>query len=238
MLSASPAARRLPRPIAAAPALPLSLALVALVATACAHPSASTGGVSPSPSPMSNMSTMAPNPDPRVGLKGGLWDAAEAAWNLRLVSSTRPTEQFVGKTNSDIAFIGPYVIQGSYNGFQIWDISDPAHPTLKTAYICPASQSDVSVYKNLLFVSAEAPSARLDCGDGGGQGHGQPGAAPRHPHLRHQRHRAPERRRQRADLPWVAHPHAGRRPEGPGQRLHLHLGLVARAVPERALRAA
>jgi len=59
------------------------------------------------------------------------------------------------------------VIQGSYNGYQIWNISDPAHPTLKTAFYCPASQSDVSVYKNLLFVSAEAPTARLDCG---GQG--------------------------------------------------------------------
>ena len=50
---------------------------------------------------------------------------------------------------------------------QIWDISDAAHPTLKTAYVCPASQSDVSVYKNLMFVSAEAPTARIDCGPAG-----------------------------------------------------------------------
>ena len=69
--------------------------------------------------------------------------------------------------NSDLTFTGPYAIQGSFNGYQVWDISNPAHPTLKTAYYCPASQSDVSVYKNLLFVSAEAPTARLDCG---GQG--------------------------------------------------------------------
>ena len=33
-----------------------------------------------------------------------------------------------------------------------------------TGYFCPASQSDVSVYRNLLFVSAEATSGRLDCG--------------------------------------------------------------------------
>jgi hypothetical protein len=46
----------------------------------------------------------------------------------------------------------------------IWDISDPTHPTLKTSFVCPASQSDVSIYKNLMFESAEAPSARLDCG--------------------------------------------------------------------------
>jgi hypothetical protein len=73
----------------------------------------------------------------------------------------------VGSTNSDLAFIGNYAIQGNYNGFQVWDISTPSKPVLKTSYYCPASQSDVSVYKNLLFVSAEAPSARLDCG---GQG--------------------------------------------------------------------
>src|SRR5205823_7677003 len=31
-------------------------------------------------------------------------------------------------------------------------------------YVCPASQSDVSVYKNLLFVSGEGLSGRIDCG--------------------------------------------------------------------------
>jgi len=140
----------------------LSLAIVTLAVTACAHPNASTGEVAPSPT--GSMSTAAPSPDPRVGLKGGLWDAGQAAWNMRLVSNTHPSEQFAGKTNSDLAFLGNYVIQGSYNGFQVWDITNPSGPTLKTAYLCPASQSDVSVYKNLLFESAEAPTARLDCG--------------------------------------------------------------------------
>ena len=31
-------------------------------------------------------------------------------------------------------------------------------------YVCPASQSDVSVYKNLLFVSGEGQTGRVDCG--------------------------------------------------------------------------
>jgi len=108
-----------------------------------------------------------PNPDPRVGLKAGKYDAAEAAWNMRVLSESRPSEKFVDATNSDLAFTGPYAIQGSYNGFQVWDISNPTHPTLAVAYYCPASQSDVSVYKNLLFVSAESNSGRLDCGDQG-----------------------------------------------------------------------
>jgi len=31
-------------------------------------------------------------------------------------------------------------------------------------YLCPASQNDVSVYRNLLFMSAEATNSRADCG--------------------------------------------------------------------------
>jgi hypothetical protein len=83
---------------------------------------------------------------------------------MRVVSETPPSEKFAGITNSDISFSGPYAIQGNYNGYQVWDISNPGRPTLKTAYVCPASQSDVSVYKNLLFVSGEGTGARIDCG--------------------------------------------------------------------------
>ncbi|MEO8881000.1 MAG: hypothetical protein ABI446_11455 [Gemmatimonadaceae bacterium] len=115
-------------------------------------------------SPSADMSATAPNPDPRVGLRAGQMDAQEATWNLHVLSSTPPSEKFVGIINSDLAFTGPYAIQGSYAGYQIWDISNPSHPTLKTAYFCPASQSDVSVYKNLLFVSGEGLTGRVDCG--------------------------------------------------------------------------
>ena len=108
-----------------------------------------------------------PKADPRVGLKAGLWDAAQSQWNLKVVSETRPPEKFVGSTNSDMAFTGKYAIQGNYNGFQVWDISNPSKPVLTTAYFCPASQSDVSVYKNLLFVSGEGNGGRLDCGGEG-----------------------------------------------------------------------
>ncbi|NUQ21481.1 MAG: hypothetical protein HOQ09_11020, partial [Gemmatimonadaceae bacterium] len=117
--------------------------------------------------PAGSMSATAPNPDPRVGLKAGLYDAGEAAWNLEVLSKTPPAPSFAGKVNSDLAFTGNYAIQGSYNGWQIWDISNPSHPTLATAYVCPASQSDVSVYKNLLFISGEGLSGRIDCGTQG-----------------------------------------------------------------------
>jgi hypothetical protein len=110
------------------------------------------------------VSALAPSPDPRVGLSPGYWDAGQAAWNLELVSTTPPSEKFLGVTNSDLAFTGKYTIQGNYNGFQVFDISDPAKPALVLTYLCPASQSDVSVYKNLLFVSGEGQTGRVDCG--------------------------------------------------------------------------
>lgn len=113
------------------------------------------------------MSAMAPSPDPRVGLKAGVHDAGQAIWNMRLLSETPPPPAFRGITNSDLAFLGNYAIQGNYNGWQIWDISTPSRPSLVTAYVCPASQSDVSVYRNLLFISGEGLSGRLDCGTQG-----------------------------------------------------------------------
>ena len=114
-----------------------------------------------------DMSTTAPVPDRRVGLRAGEKNAAQASWNLKVVSQTPPTGKFAGVTNSDLSFSGIYAIQGNYNGYQVWDISNPAKPTLKIGYVCPASQSDVSVYKNLLFVSGEGNSGRLDCGTEG-----------------------------------------------------------------------
>ena len=105
-----------------------------------------------------------PSPDPRTGLAGGLLDAEEAIWNMRMLSTTPPPPDFIGVTNSDLAFTGPYAIQGNYNGFIVWDLSDPQAPQLVVDYLCPASQSDVSVYGDLLFVSGEGLGGRLDCG--------------------------------------------------------------------------
>src|SRR6266498_272768 len=130
-------------------------ALVHVIAVMSLTACASSGG--------GNNSTVAPTPDPRVGLKPGLKDAGHASWNLRLINNTPPSEKFVGSTNSDLAFYKNYVIQGNYNGYEVWDITSPTRPTLKVGYFCPASQSDVSVFRNLLFVSGEGTGGRLDC---------------------------------------------------------------------------
>jgi hypothetical protein len=140
----------------------LTTALAVAAATACASSSSASSATAGTAT-----QEVAPQADPRVGLRAGMTDAGEAAWNMRLVSNSPSPEGFAGVMNSDIAFTGHYAIQGNFNGFQVWDIADPAKPVLTKAYLCPASQSDVSVYKNLLFVSGEDNAARLDCGTEG-----------------------------------------------------------------------
>ena len=73
--------------------LSLALATLALSSAACATSKL-------------DMSTTAPTPDRRVGLRAGAMNAGEATWNLRVVSKTRPSEKFAGVTNSDLSFSG------------------------------------------------------------------------------------------------------------------------------------
>ncbi len=135
----------------------LAVAAALLAGAACAR-----NTPAPTPTPVVD-----PRNDGRVGLKAGLHDAGEAVSNLKIVAKAVSPPGFAGITNSDLAFTGNYVIQGNYNGPVIWDVSNPASPKLVTAFTCPASQNDVSVYKNLMFMSAEANNGRVDCLPGG-----------------------------------------------------------------------
>ncbi|MBM4186309.1 MAG: hypothetical protein FJ206_03250 [Gemmatimonadetes bacterium] len=146
-------------------ARPLLGTLVVTALTACF--SATSSGPNGSPAPAPDLSAAPPGPDPRVGLKAGKADAGVARWNMRLVSNTPSPAAFDGVSNSDLAFRGNYVFQGNYNGFMVWDMADAARPRLVKPFVCPASQSDVSVYGNLLFVSGEGLTGRLDCGSQG-----------------------------------------------------------------------
>ena len=77
--------------------------------------------------------------DPRVGLKPGWKDAGVAARGMELVSNVQRPEGFFNPANpgdfsmmnSDLAFRGTFVFQGSFNGFQIYDVSNPAQPRLR-----------------------------------------------------------------------------------------------------------
>src|SRR5579859_3047129 len=120
-------------------------------------------------------SDLASQTDPRLHLRAGWNDAAEAASNLELIAHRPRPEGFYDPMNpgsfafldADLAFRDNYVFQGGFNGFQVWDISNPGAPTLRTSYVCPGGQGDLSVYRNLLFMSVEETRARVDCGTQG-----------------------------------------------------------------------
>jgi hypothetical protein len=100
--------------------------------------------------------------DPREGLSAGIDNAGQASLNLEhLANRAKPAP--VNNTNSDLAFRDDYAFVGNYNGFNIYDVSNPASPELKTTVLCPGSQNDVSIYGNLLFLSVESTAAKIDC---------------------------------------------------------------------------
>ena len=79
----------------------------------------------------------------------------------------KPTQLVMAQlafANSDLAFQSKHLFQGNFYGVNIYDISDPAKAHLVTSMVCPGGQGDVSVYKNLMFMSVEMPNGRLDCG--------------------------------------------------------------------------
>ena len=53
------------------------------------------------------------------------------------MSQTPPPEDFVGHTNSDLAFTGKYAIQGNYHGYQFWDISEPGQAAARDGIRLP-----------------------------------------------------------------------------------------------------
>ena len=188
--------------------LALSVALSAglcAAQTAATAPQATPAVKTPPKPPTVFVNPRSRSDDPRVGLKGGLYDAGTAASGLQLVLTTPKPAGFApdldsikavdatpppppvdpdaprnpnaprpsgpranyGGTNSDLAFNAKYLFNGNYSGVNIYDISDPTHMALVTSMVCPGGQGDVSVYKNLLFMSVEAANGRMDCGTQG-----------------------------------------------------------------------
>ncbi|WP_159942798.1 MULTISPECIES: LVIVD repeat-containing protein [unclassified Nocardiopsis] len=70
----------------------------------------------------------------------------------------------VRSVNSDLAFTGDYAIGGNYDGFVIYDISNPESPQVVSEVLCPGGQGDVSVSGDLLYFSVDYPRANEDCG--------------------------------------------------------------------------
>lgn len=121
--------------------------------------------------------------DPRYGLAPGYEDAATATSGMDLVGHFKKSDTpffdpgnlgSFAVANSDAGFTGDHYVQGNFNGFQIFDISDPANPALRTTVVCPGGQGDVNVYGDLLFSSVEQANGRVDCGTQGVPGGASP----------------------------------------------------------------
>ncbi len=100
-------------------------------------------------------------------------NAGETFLNLKMVSTTPPSAQFVNPSepgdfqfiNSDLAFTGSYVVQGNFNGIQIWDISQPSHPTLVDGLrLSRRRRATCRSTGTCCSCRSRRTSGRLDCG--------------------------------------------------------------------------
>ena len=121
-------------------------------------------------------SASAAEDDPRIDLPPGYLGAQTATSNIELLASLPRVAPFdaapgnFGFVNSDLAFTGDHAIVGNFNGFQVYDVADAAAPTLRSSFVCPGGQGDVSVFGDLLFMSVEETRGRIDCGTQGAPG--------------------------------------------------------------------
>ncbi|MDR7280684.1 hypothetical protein J2S41_007462 [Catenuloplanes atrovinosus] len=65
--------------------------------------------------------------------------------------------------NSDLAFQGKYAFSGNYNGFVIYDISNPSAPAVVSEVLCVGAQNDISVLGDLLFLSTDSSRSDDSC---------------------------------------------------------------------------
>jgi hypothetical protein len=77
--------------------------------------------------------------------------------------SNQPKNGALLGTGSDIAFQGKYAFAGNYDGFTVYDLSDPANPEQVVQVYCPGGQNDISVYKNILVLSTDSSRSDDSC---------------------------------------------------------------------------
>ncbi|MDP8955627.1 MAG: hypothetical protein M3N24_01510 [Actinomycetota bacterium] len=85
--------------------------------------------------------------------------------NMRHVANRGEGED--DRTFTDLAFWGRIAAQGTYDGFRLFDISNPASPKELVDYPCNGGQGDVSLHKAgnrlLLFRSIDSAQNKPEC---------------------------------------------------------------------------
>jgi hypothetical protein len=106
-------------------------------------------------------------------LPAGAAHNADQHVNMRMLFNSpndRGTKCFTGAgnptpcTNSDIAFWGNMAVQGDYGGFRLFDISNPASPSVISSFDCFGPQNDPVLWKNILALAVDAPLTGPACG--------------------------------------------------------------------------
>ena len=89
----------------------------------------------------------------------------QASEDMQLLANIPKNGAFAdfGAFSSDLAFRGNYAYAGNYNGFTVYDISAPAAPVQVKQVLCPGSQNDISVYRNLLVLSTDSSRSDDSC---------------------------------------------------------------------------
>jgi hypothetical protein len=92
-------------------------------------------------------------------------DEISSSPNLRQIANVPKQGTFAteGALDSDLAFQGRYVFAGNYEGFVIYDVKNPARPSIVSQVQCSGSQNDISVYGDLLFLSTDDPRSDDSC---------------------------------------------------------------------------
>ncbi len=100
-----------------------------------------------------------------LGLSGTGLEPAQIGHsaNIKHMSNTPHAGPFTGQFGTDIAFQGDRAYVGNYQGFIIYDISEPSAPVTLAQVNCPGSQNDITVYGDLLYLSTDSSRSNDSC---------------------------------------------------------------------------
>ena len=83
--------------------------------------------------------------------------------NIEHLVNIPHTGPFTGQVGTDIAFQGDRAYVGNYQGFIVYDISDPRSPKTLSQVLCPGSQNDVTISGDLLYLSTDSSRSDSSC---------------------------------------------------------------------------
>ena len=83
--------------------------------------------------------------------------------NIKHLSNTPHVGPFAGQVGSDLAFQDDRAYVGNYQGFIIYDISEPSAPVTLAQVNCPGSQNDITVSGDLVYLSTDSSRSDDSC---------------------------------------------------------------------------